>query len=351
MTRLGLAVLLGAAVALGACGGGSDARPQPAAAPAGGVRTIATGLDAPWGIAFLPGGDALVGERDSGRILRVPAGGGTPREVMRVPDVAATGEGGLLGLAVSPHYADDGLVYGYATTERDNRIVRFRLGGPVQPILTGLRAGAIHDGGGLAFGPDGRLYAGVGETGDSGLAQDRSARNGKILRIDPDGSVPADNPFPGSPVWSLGHRNVQGLAWDPDGRLWATEFGQSTTDEVNLIRKGANYGWPEVEGRGDTAGGRFTDPAMTWTPTAEASPSGAAIVDGTLYVGALQGAAVLRVRLAGDRAREAAPILTGHGRIRTVAAAPDGSVWATTSNTDGRGIPRAGDDRILAFRP
>ena len=349
MRRPWLALLLLAAL-LGGCGG-SDATGQPALTPVSGVRTIATGLSVPWGIAFLPGGDALVSERDSGRILRIPAGGGTPREVMRVPDVAANGEGGLLGIAVSPHYAGDGLVYAYATTARDNRIVRFRLGGAVQPILTGLRAGPVHDGGRIAFGPDGKLYAGVGETGDSALAQDLSSRNGKILRIDPDGGVPADNPFPGSPVWSLGHRNVQGLAWDADGRLWATEFGQNTTDEVNLIRKGADYGWPEVEGTGDTHGGRFTNPAVTWSPTSEASPSGAAVAGGTLYVGALQGAAVFRVRLAGDRATKDTPILGGHGRMRTVVVAPDGSVWATTSNTDGRGDPRQGDDRILAFRP
>ena len=352
MTRAALGLLLVLATAvLGACGGTDAGTARPAAMPAGGVRTIATGLAVPWGIAFLPDGDALVGERDSGRILRIPARGGTPREVMRLPDVAPGGEGGLLGLAVSPHYADDGLVYAYATTDRDNRIVRFRLGGPVQPILTGLRAGAVHDGGRIAFGPDGKLYAGVGETGDSGLAQDVAARNGKILRIDPDGSAPADNPFPGSPVWSLGHRNVQGLAWDAGGRLWATEFGQSETDEVNLIRRGANYGWPEVEGTGDTRGGRFTNPVVTWSPTSEASPSGAAIAGDTLFVGALQGAAVFRVRLDGEHASERTPILTGHGRMRTVVVAPDGWVWAATSNTDGRGDPQPGDDRILAFRP
>jgi glucose/arabinose dehydrogenase len=365
-TMLALAL---AAAALAACGDGDgdggapDSKPSPTAtatttpsatatptARPSGPRTIATGLEVPWGIAFLPGGDALVGERDSGRIVRIPAKGGTPREVMRVPGVAATGEGGLLGLAVSPRYGKDRLVYAYFTTAEDNRIARFRLGGKLEPILTGLRAGAIHDGGRIAFGPDGKLYAGVGETGDSALSQDREQRNGKILRIDPDGGVPGDNPFPGSPVWSLGHRNVQGLAWDENGRLWATEFGQSTFDEVNLIRKGRNYGWPEVEGDGDTRGGRFTNPLVTW-PTSEASPSGAAIVKGVLYIGGLQGQAVLRVRLDGDRATKLSPIFEGHGRIRTVIAAPDGSLWVTTSNTDGRGTPREGDDRIVALSP
>ncbi len=184
---------------------------------------------------------------------------------MRLPGVdTGAGEGGLLGLAVSPGYRRDKLVYAYFTSGRDNRIVRFRLGGTAHPILTGLRRGFIHNGGRIAFGPDGKLYAGVGETGDTELAQDLGSLNGKILRMNPNGTVPADNPFPGSLVWSLGHRNVQGLAWDSSGRLWATEFGQDTFDEVNVIRRGHNYGWPEVEGRDSTDGGRFTNPVATW---------------------------------------------------------------------------------------
>jgi glucose/arabinose dehydrogenase len=317
-----------------------------------GARTIATGLSVPWGVAFLPGGDALVSERTTGRILRISRDGRRRRAVMRVPGVDTnSGEGGLLGLAVSPDYASDRWVYAYFTSASDNRIVRFRLGGPVSPVLTGLRRGEIHNGGRIAFGPDGKLYAGVGETGDATLAQNRRSLNGKILRMNPDGSVPSDNPFGGSLVWSYGHRNLEGLAWDRDGRLWATEFGQDEFDEVNLIRKGRNYGWPEVEGRGPTDGGRFTNPAVTWA-TSEASPSGATIVGGTMYVGALQGEAVLRVRLSGTRARKEASLLRGrYGRIRTVARAPDGSLWVTTSNRDGRGTPRSGDDRIVRIRP
>jgi len=327
-----------------ACGPSSaEEDAQPSA-----TRTIATGLRVPWGIAFLPGGDALVSERTTGRIVRIPAGGGPKRAVMRLPGVdVGAGEGGLLGLAVSPSYARDRLVYAYYTSGRDNRIVRFRLGGRVRPILTGLRRGFVHNGGRIAFGPDGKLYAGVGEAGDTELAQDLDSLNGKILRMNPDGSVPSDNPFRGSRVWSLGHRNVQGLAWDSAGRLWATEFGQDEFDEVNLIRKGANYGWPTVEGRGSTAGGRFTNPKATWR-TSEASPSGAAIRRGVLYIGALQCEALLRVRLAGTRASKLPPLLGGrYGRIRTVARAPGGSLWVTTSNRDGRGSPRGGDDRIL----
>jgi glucose/arabinose dehydrogenase len=314
-------------------------------------RVVATGLAVPWAIAFLPGGEALVSERETGRILRIPAGGGTPGVAMRLPDVATqdSSEGGLLGIAVSPRYRDDHLVYAYYTTRTDNRIVRFPLGGTVQPLLTGIRRGNVHNGGRIAFGPDGKLYAGVGETGDRPLAQQRTSLNGKILRLDPDGGVPDGNPFPGSPVWSYGHRNVQGLAWDRAGRLWATEFGQNRLDEVNLIRPGRNYGWPEVEGAGGTHGGRYTNPLVTW-PTDEASPSGAAIVGNTMYIGALRGEALLRVTLDGERASAAPPLFHGvYGRVRAVAAAPDGRIWFSTSNRDGRGDIRDGDDRILSI--
>lgn len=370
-STLALATAVTVAVAVG-CGGGGDPTPASGAEGHDGhaghdatlpvdarrsrasatVSTVATGLHVPWGVAFLPSGEALVAERTTGRILRVPRGGGKPRTAMTVPGVATrSGEGGLLGLAVSPAYAKDRLVYAYYTTGRDNRIARFSLGAAPRPILTGIRSGAIHNGGRLAFGPDGKLYAGTGETGDSRLAQDRASLNGKILRLDPDGSVPSDNPFSGSPVYSLGHRNVQGLAFDRAGRLWATEFGQNERDEVNLIRPGRNYGWPVVEGVGPTQGGRFTNPQVTWA-TSEASPSGAAILGSTLYVGALAGQRLWRVPLHGARAGRPTALLRGRfGRLRTVAVAPDASLWITTSNRDGRGAPRPGDDRIVRLRP
>ena len=170
-----------------------------------------------------------------------------------------------MGLALSPKYRRNRMIYAYLTTARDNRIVRFQLGERPKPILTGLERATFHNGGRIAFGPDGMLYAGVGDAGDESLAQDRDARNGKILRIEPDGDIPGDNPFRRSPVWSLGHRNVQGLAWDRDGRLWATEFGQDRRDEVNLIRRAAITAGPLVEGRGDTQGGKFTNPEVTWS--------------------------------------------------------------------------------------
>ena len=326
-----------------------------ATAAASKPRTIATGLAVPWGIDFEPGrnGDALVAERTTGRIIRIARPGGRKSVAHRLRGVATgSSEGGLLGLAVSPTYAKDKLVYAYYTRsgESENRIVRFRLGGRPRTVLTGLKAAGIHNGGRIAFGPDGKLYATVGDAGDTSNAQNRGSQNGKILRMDPDGSVPADNPFRGSRVWSLGHRNPQGLAWDAKNRLWASEFGQNTFDEVNLIEKGKNYGWPDVEGRGDTQGGKFVNPKITWR-TSEASPSGDAISKGRLFVAALGGRGLFRSRLNGTSAGKPVKLYSGrYGRIRTVVKAPDGSVWFTTSNRDGRGEPKRGDDRILRIR-
>ncbi|HEV2999831.1 MAG TPA: PQQ-dependent sugar dehydrogenase [Solirubrobacteraceae bacterium] len=344
MRRAAPAVL--AALLLAACG--AEPAERSAQRPS---RTVATNLDVPWGIAFLPGGDALVAQRDRGTIVRISRRTGRKRVVMRLDVSTGTdSEGGLLGLAVSPSYRRDRFVYAYYTTASENRIVRFRLGGRVRPLFTGIPRGQHHNGGRLVFGPDGKLYAGTGDAGDRSRAQRLDSEGGKILRLNPDGSVPRDNPFRGSLVWSLGHRNVQGLAFDRAGRLWATEFGQNRVDEVNLIRRGRNYGWPAVEGRGDTQGGRFTNPKRTWS-TGEASPSGAAIRGSSLYVAALRGEALWRVPLRGTRTLRPRRLLHGrYGRLRTVVVAPDGSLWVATSNRDGRGSPRRGDDRIVRLR-
>jgi glucose/arabinose dehydrogenase len=316
------------------------------------VRTMASRLSVPWGLAFLPGGDALVSERATGRVLRIPHRGGKARVVMKVRGLDPQGiEGGLLGLAVSPKYSNDHLVYAYVTTATDNRIVRFKLGGSVHAIFTGIVRGRFHDGGRIGFGPDGMLYAAVGDATRGSRAQDPASPNGKILRLTPSGAVPADNPFPGSPVWSLGHRNVQGLAWDRSGRLWATEFGDKKFDEINLIVKGANYGWPTVEGPGDTSGGKFTNPIAFWTPTSTASPSGAAVAGNNLYVAGLQCYCLFRIPIHGAKLGTAKKLYANrYGRLRTVATAPDGSVWFTTSNRDGRGNPAKTDDRVLRVR-
>lgn len=317
------------------------------------VRTIVTGLHVPWGIAFLPGrgGDALVAERTTGRIIRVARPGGRKKVAMTVPGVdTKAGEGGLLGLAVSPDYAKDKLVYAFYTGSSDNRIVRFKLGGRPQVLVKGIKRGEVHNAGRIAFGPDGKLYAATGEAGQAELAQDRSNLNGKILRVNANGSVPADNPFKGSPVWTYGHRDPQGIAFDSEGRLWSAEFGQDRFDEVNLIRRGRNYGWPAVEGRGGTQGGRFVNPKVTFR-TADASPSGDAIRGRYLYVATLRGEALYRILLKGSNAGKPVRLLTGrYGRLRTVEKAPDGSLWVSTSNRDGRGDPKKGDDRIVRIK-
>ncbi len=322
------------------------------------VSTLATDLEVPWSFAFLPDGDALVTERDSGRLLRVSPSGEI-REVQTLPE-RGSGEGGLLGVAVSPDYEDDRYVYAYYTTAQDNRVVRFRLGGRPRPILTGIPANTYHDGGRIKFGPDGMLYVTTGDAGETANSQDTSSLGGKILRISPDGSVPGDNPFPGSPVYSYGHRNVEGLAWDAEGRLFASEFGKNTWDEVNRIVAGENYGWPEVEGEGGEDQG-YVDPITVWA-TSEASPSGAEILvdgaipqwEGDLFVAALRGERLWRLELnARGEVVEREKLLDGEaGRIRDVAQAPDGSLWVSTSNRDSYGSPVSEqDDRILRLAP
>jgi glucose/arabinose dehydrogenase len=315
------------------------------------VGTVASGLRAPWGVTFLPDGSALVGERDTTRVLAIK--GGAVRPVGRVEGVAPQGEAGLLGLAASPSYARDHKVYAYLSTSEDNRVVTMtydggRLG-PPHPVLTGIPNGFIHDGGRLLFAPDGNLFVSTGETGDEGLAQDRSSLGGKILRITPDGKAAPGNPVPGSPVWTLGHRNVQGLAFDDRGRLWATEFGKNTWDELNLIEKGDNYGWPLVEGKGDLE--EYRNPFVQWR-TEDASPSGLAYLDGSLWAGALRGGRLWQIPVTAPGTGRPRDFFVGdYGRMRTVVVAPDGNLWVTTSNRDGRGDPAPQDDRILVVAP
>ena len=315
------------------------------------VDTVATGLAAPWGVTFLPDGSALVGERDTTRVLSITDG--KVRPVGTVEGVAPQGEAGLLGLAVSPSYDEDGLVYAYLSTAQDNRVVTMtydgRRLGPPEPVLTGIPNGFVHDGGRLLFAPDGNLFVSTGETGEDRLAQDRDSLAGKVLRITPDGKAAPGNPRNGSPVWTMGHRNVQGLAFDDDGRLWATEFGQDTWDELNLIDKGRNYGWPLEEGRGEDTD--YRNPFVQWR-TSEASPSGLAYLDGSLWAGALRGGRLWQVPVTrGGTGKPKDWFVGDYGRLRTVVAAPDGNLWVTTSNRDGRGEPGPKDDRILVVDP
>ncbi|MEO5663103.1 MAG: PQQ-dependent sugar dehydrogenase, partial [Nocardioides sp.] len=254
---------------------------------------VASELSVPWGIAFLPDGSAIVTERDSRRVLRLTpqaTGEADVAEIGEITEAAPEVEAGLLGVAVSPDFATDETLFFYATTDEDNTVFKVTLDGDElgepTPILTGIPKGVIHDGGRLAFGPDGFLYVSTGETGNPYLAQEPDSLAGKILRLTTDGRPAPGNPDVDSPIWSLGHRNVQGLAFDETGQLWASEFGDQTFDELNRVTAGANYGWPEVEGGGGEPD--FVDPVQTWS-TAEASPSGLAFADGSLWMAALRG--------------------------------------------------------------
>jgi glucose/arabinose dehydrogenase len=319
--------------------------------PSAVASVIAQGLKVPWALAFLPDGTALATERDTHRIMKIamPTGadGLTVTPLQTIDEVKSTGEGGLLGIAVSPQYAVDQTVFIYYSTATDNRIAKLKLGGKPEPILTGIPVGSIHDGGRLKFGPDGFLYASTGETGQRGLSQDRSSLAGKILRMTTDGKPAPGNPFPDSLVWSYGHRNVQGMAWDATGTMFATEFGQDTWDEINLIKPGSNYGWPTVEGTAHRDG--LVDPIQQWG-TKDASCSGLAISGRILAAACLQGQRLwlLRVSTSGTVVGAPTAALVGqYGRLRDAIVAPDGSLWVTTSNLDGRGTPHQGDDKIL----
>lgn len=362
--------LLGLALLVGGCGFGAPrddpelARPrfpspspapdQPTAAPdlAGIHDVIATGLHLPWDLDFLPDGSALVTERDSARILRVEPGatGWRVRAVQTIDGVDTNGEGGLLGIAVSPDYESDGWVFAYHSTASDNRIVRFQLGQEPEPIRTGIPRAAVHNGGQLAFGPDGYLYASTGDADRPARARRLDSLGGKVLRLTIDGDPAPGNPGD-RPVWASGLRNVQGLAWDRAGRLWATEFGTGDVDELNRIEPGGDYGWPACEGRCPDRRSRLTDPVLTW-PTDQASCAGAAAAGATLVLACLRGQRLWLVDLTRGGTVLGAPrpaLVREYGRLRAAVLAPDGSVWVTTSNLDQRldREPDAGDDRII----
>lgn len=342
-----------AAIALTSC---SDPGVQDAAPPApsvsrnqansGDLAVVADHLNVPWSVVFRDG-TALISERDSARILELDEDGNL-REVGTVQGVAATGEAGLLGLAVR---GDD--LYVYSTGDDENRIQRYRLTGgpgalslgPAQTVLGGLPKANWHSGGRIAFGPDGMLYATVGDTYRRDSAQDLDALSGKILRMTPDGDVPDDNPFAGSYVYSYGHRNPQGIAWDDDGTMYSAEFGADTWDELNRIEPGGNYGWPDAEGAVHRGG--FIDPVQQWHP-ADASPSGIAVAGGSIWIANLRGERLREVPL-GDLGSSTEHLVGEEGRLRLVAPAPDGSLWILTNNTDGNGRPGPVDDRILRY--
>jgi glucose/arabinose dehydrogenase len=328
------------------------------------AETVVEDLAAPWGLAPLPGGALLVSERDAARLVVVDPDAGTTTPVTGPgadqlrQETRPRGEGGLLGVAVDPASGD---VIVYRTGPQDNAVLRGTLEGTVLGELTtlfeGIPRASNHDGGGVGFGPDGHLYVATGDAQDPGAAQDRTSLAGKILRLTPDGEPAPGNPEEGSPVWSLGHRNVQGLGWDAAGTMYAAEFGATTYDELNVIEPGGNYGWPDAEGPGGPEG--TVDP-VAWWPTSDASPSGLAVMPDGVYLAALRGERLWRVPFREPRGpgpddapalEQPQPLLDGeHGRLRAVVAHDATTLWVLTNNTDGRGSPRDGDDRLLRVR-
>lgn len=331
------------------------------------AETVASGLRVPWALAFAPDGRLFFTERP-GRLRVISNGQLQAAPVAQLPAVE-TAESGLMGLAVDPAFAQNGFLY-VMYTFRDtagglhNRVSRLtesqgRAANEVV-LLDNLPAGSIHDGGRIKFGPDGKLYVTQGETGNTSLSQNLGSLGGKIMRINPDGSIPGDNPFPGSTVYSFGHRNPEGLAWQPGtGTMWSTEHGPVGNDEVNIIRAGANYGWPVITGRAGNA--QFSDPILLFTPSV--APAGATFYNGSklspwrgnLFFGTLAGQHLHRVVLGGpglDQVVSEERMFQGaYGRLRDVAEGPDGFLYFSTSNHDGRGNPGAADDRILRIVP
>jgi glucose/arabinose dehydrogenase len=323
--------------------------------PVCGATQVTTETDLPWGLVQLPDGTVLYGRRDLFDIVAMNPDGSGKHSIGTVPNVAGTnGEGGVLGLAVSTSFASDRWLYIYHTTTTDNRIVRIRFDGTlrtdtVQVLLTGIPRNKYHNGGRLRFGPDGMLYAAAGDGQDPDQAQDLASLGGKVLRLRPDGAVPSDNPFAGSYVWSYGHRNPQGLAFDSQGRLWEQEFGNNVMDETNLIVKGGNYGWPACEGTtGDCGGSGLVAPVRTY-PVASGSCSGIAIVRNVLYIACLRGTRLYRATISGSTLTDVQQYFVGtYGRLRTVEPSIDGNLWLTTSTGgDKDSVPNNSNERIF----
>ncbi|MEV4277924.1 PQQ-dependent sugar dehydrogenase [Actinoplanes xinjiangensis] len=323
--------------------------------PVCGTTQVTTERDLPWGLVQVPDGTVLYGRRDVFDIIAMDPDGGNKHSIGTVPGVQGTnGEGGVLGLAIGPDFATDRWLYIYHTSATDNRIVRIRYDqtlrtDTLEVLLTGIPRNKYHNGGRLRFGPDGMLYAAAGDGQDPDQAQDLASLGGKVLRLRPDGGVPSDNPFAGSYVWSYGHRNPQGLAFDSQGRLWQQEFGNNVMDETNIVVKGGNYGWPACEGTtGDCTGPDLVAPVRTY-PVAAASCSGMAIVRDVLYIACLRGARLYRAVISGDTLTDVQQYFVGtYGRLRTVEPSIDGNLWLTTSSGgDKDSVPNNSNERIL----
>jgi glucose/arabinose dehydrogenase len=328
----------------------TDSAPAPApgqpADPGSGQQAsdpnvVATDLNVPTGLVVLPDGTAIVGERETGRLVQVFPDRSPARELMTVPGVDTGGDGGLLGLALSPTYAEDGLIYAYVSTATDNRVVRFPIGGTPNPVLTGIPRGETHNGGGLLFAEDGTLYVGTGDTGDPALAQNPSSLAGKILHVDVFGQ-----PVNGALVHAQGLADVTSLCLGANQTLFGTDDSAAGDDELDAIAFGRDYGWP-------TAGAGSVAPVVTF-PNAEGGPAGCTVAGTTVFLGMLEGQKISIVSLDDHGAVVDQPedFLTGtYGRLRSVAIDQQGGLWITTSNRDGLGTAKEGDDKVLRVVP
>lgn len=311
------------------------------------IQVIATNLNVPWDVAFLPSGEMLVMERP-GRLMRF----GKDKQSYEIKGVKETSEGGLLGIAVHPKFPENKWIYLYFTTKIDsilqNRVVRYSLATDSlqdeKIVINNIPAGKNHDGGRIAFGPDGYLYVATGDAMVASLAQDTSSLAGKFLRVTDEGAIPSDNPFKNA-VYSYGHRNPQGITWDKEGRLWATEHGSLGYDELNIIEKGKNYGWPIIEG--DEAREGMERPIFHSGKDETWAPSGVAYLDGSIFFSGLRSQSLYEVKTKEvGKASFRVHFREDFGRIRAVVVGPDGFLYFSTSNTDGRGDPSADDDKI-----
>jgi glucose/arabinose dehydrogenase len=332
---------------------GSETPGQPSPSKSSKVDplVVATHLTTPVGLTMMPDNTALVGERTTGRIVRVQPKPGQPVPTVRtLHGLDPSGDGGLLDLALSPTYDEDGLVYAYITTRTDNRVVDFTLKGPVTPVFTGIPKGQTGNTGRIAFGANDDLYVGTGDTGHPSLAARSTSLAGKVLRISAIGKPAPGNPRRTSPLWTSGHHVVDGLCPVPQSNsVLETETARANeNDEVNVLAAGDYYGWP-------SSAGTVHPPAAT-LPVDGRSPGGCAVLDGTLYVTTLDGRALLSARLSGAGStlrpgKFAAELRGKYGRLKTVVAADDGALWLTTSNRDGKGSPVAADERVIRYVP
>lgn len=322
------------------------------------MEIVAQNLIIPWDIAFLPpaGEEMLVTER-GGQLLRI----GKDKKTYPIEGVRHVGEGGLLGITLHPLFTENHFVYLYLTSQNNgrliNRVERYRYEDNQLSnrtvIIDDIPGAQYHDGGRIAFGPDGFLYVTTGDAGQSALAQDTNSLAGKILRLNEDGSIPSDNPF-GNAVWSYGHRNPQGISWDENLRLWSTEHGRSGVasgyDELNLIEKGGNYGWPAIQGA-ETRDGMIA-PALHSGSSDTWAPASLVISMGRAIFGGLRGEALYVATIEDGQASDLRKLFKGeYGRIRTVRVGPDGYFYLTTSNRDDRGSVSSDDDKIIRIHP